>query len=382
MARRRDNGEATRTAQEEEEATWTEQEEEEATVMPGQARCQLHDRLVSDLCLGNYDHALERIREALLMTIDRKQIEALLEIKTIVIRLCGDSNVGGDQIFGPTLQSDALPHAFTAEMLDVVQKVLRCRNHYEVLGLSQNDPFSEVKRSYKRLALRLHPDKNRAPGAEMAFRRISEAADCLTDHERRIKYTLDMGMGDSEYSDGENVEQEEGEEDYDGGTPRRPYMAANQRVPQSQALFQTEHLAIGMVCALLFMFLTMHFLSTVPDYSFKRTSTHSLVRFSHSRNIAYYMSPKTAAKYTEEERQELEQEIESVYIQDLKVNCQQETRLRDTLRLRARQGDLENMRHHAEDLPLAACKALFEIGKSSPRPFLSSNPKKQQPTEV
>ncbi|XP_033251161.1 chaperone protein dnaJ 49-like [Drosophila miranda] len=243
--------------------------------MPGQTRCQLHDRLVSDLCLGKYDHALERIREALLMTTDRRQIEALLEIKTIVIRLCGDSNVGGDQIFGPTLQSDALPHAFTSEMLDVVQKVLRCRNHYKVLGLSQNDPFSEVKRSYKRLALCLHPVKNRAPG----FRRISEAADCLTDHDRRMKYTLDMGMGDSEYSDGENVEQEEEEEDYDGGMPRRPYMAANQRVPQSQALFQTEHLAIGVVCALLFMFLTMHLLSTVPDYSFKHPQLGPLQPF-------------------------------------------------------------------------------------------------------
>ncbi|XP_022225624.2 dnaJ homolog subfamily B member 1 [Drosophila obscura] len=372
-AGRRFNREAPWTDQEDEDPTTTEQEEEDedSTISTGQSQL---DRVVGDLSWGNYDHALKRISEALSVSTDRRQIGALLEIKNIVIRL--RINTATDKIFGPTYQSDALPHPFTAEMLYVVQKVLRCSNHYEVLRLSQNDTFSEVKRSYKKLALRLHPDKNRAPGAEMAFRRISEAADCLTDQNRRMEYDRNMAMGDSEYSDGENAEQEQ---EADDATPRRPYRAANQRVPERQALFQTQHLVIGMVCSLLFMVLIVHFLATVPEYSFRRTSTYSVARHTQSRNIAYYLSPKSAAKYTEDQREKLEQQIESAYIEDLKVNCQQETRLRDALFLRMRQGDMENIRQHAENMPTPACDALLKIGQSSYRPLLESrNPKTQK----
>ncbi|XP_034650654.1 dnaJ homolog subfamily B member 1 [Drosophila subobscura] len=365
------------------EAAWREhgdedheemEENEESTMM---LRQSCLDRVVADLCWANYDLALRRISDSLSGTTDRGQIGALLELKNIVIRV--HVNADGGQSFGPTYQSAALPHAFTAEMLDVVQKVLRCSNHYEVLRLSQNDTYSEVKRSYKRLALRLHPDKNRAPGAEMAFRRISEAADCLTDHNRRLEYNQDMFMGDSTYDEWElQEEQQQQEEEGElGAAPRRPYMAANQRVPQSQALFQTQHLAVGMVCSLLFMFLVMHFLSTVPEYSFRRSSTHSVARFSHARNIAYYMSPESAAKYTEEQREQLEQQIESVYIEELKVNCQQETRLRDTLLLRVLQADMQNMRQRAEHMPMPACEALHKIGQSSFRPLLQSSQTKE-----
>ncbi|XP_034119870.1 dnaJ homolog subfamily B member 1 [Drosophila guanche] len=362
------------------EAAWSEHGDEDHEEMEENEESTMVrsclDRVVADLCWANYDIALQRISESLSGTTGRGLIGALLEIKNIVIRV--RINADGGQSFGPTNQSAALPHAFTAEMLDVVQKVLRCSNHYEVLRLSQNDTYSEAKRSYKRLALRLHPDKNRAPGAEMAFRRISEAVDCLTDHNRRLEYTQDLSMGDSMYDEWEYAEQEQQEEEELAAAPRRPYMAANQRVPQSQVFFQTQHLAVGMVCSLLFMFLVMHVLSTVPEYSFRRSSTHSVARFSHARNIAYYMSPESAAKYTAEQREQLEQQIESVYIEELKLNCQQETRLRDTLLLRVLQADVQNMRQHAEHMPMPACEALHKIGQSSFRPLLQSSHTKEK----
>jgi DnaJ family protein B protein 12 len=44
------------------------------------------------------------------------------------------------------------------------------------------------------LALKAHPDKNKAPGAEECFKKISAAYDCLTDTEKRRRY--DLGAGD------------------------------------------------------------------------------------------------------------------------------------------------------------------------------------------
>lgn len=58
-------------------------------------------------------------------------------------------------------------------------------------------------------------------------------------------------------------------------------------------------------------------------------STHSLRRISQTHHIAYYLSPASVAKYTDQKLARLEQEIEQVYIADLKQNCKQERSLRE-----------------------------------------------------
>ncbi|XP_017078674.2 dnaJ homolog subfamily B member 14 [Drosophila eugracilis] len=312
------------------------------------------DEVVSDLCLGDYDQAMLRINLGLEGLQDHEQVMALLELKTIIVRLRLKSEA--QRIIGPTRQSDALPHGFTLEMLDVVQKVLKCRNHYEVLRVSHHATYSEVKRAYHKLALRLHPDKNRSPGAEQAFRRISEAADCLTDCQKRIEYNISTAVGDcrdqqpSVFEDNpEGINEED--QSYLRNTRRRPYQSANQRMPQRQALFQTEQLVIGVVAALVFLFVIMHYIAATPDYSFTQTRTHSVRRVTQMKHIAYYMNPQSLGKYTEQQLNKLEIEIEEVYVSDLKQNCKQERSLRETLLLRARQGNNQKFLQHVSQMP-------------------------------
>ncbi|KAH8372831.1 hypothetical protein KR009_005710 [Drosophila setifemur] len=341
-------------------------------------RRQCIDKVVKDLCLGNYDLALVRINERLKSLRDHDEIVALLELKNIVVRL---RLKGEDQrIIGPTRQSDALPYSFALEMLDVVQKVMRCRTHYEVLRVSHHATYSEVKRAYHKLALRLHPDKNRAPGAEQAFRRISEAADCLTDCQKRIEYNIVTAVGDchgqlsSEYDDYINeIGDKEEEQDLKKTAPRRPYQAANQRMPQRKSLYQTKQLVIGVMASLVFLFITLHYIAASPVFSFTQTSTHSLRRISRSNHITYYISPKNLEKYAELKLIKLENELEQVYISDLKQNCKQERNLRDTLLLRARQSNNPKLRDHAMRMPTPACQALLQLAKSGARPLLLDN---------
>lgn len=66
-------------------------------------------------------------------------------------------------------------------------------NYYEILGVSRNASESEIKKSYRRLALRFHPDKNREdPPDEAAkkFREISEAYEILSNQRKRQQYDL------------------------------------------------------------------------------------------------------------------------------------------------------------------------------------------------
>ena len=62
------------------------------------------------------------------------------------------------------------------------------RDYYEILGLSKDASPEDIKKTYRKLALKYHPDRNKDAGAEEKFKEISEAYAVLSDDEKRAQY--------------------------------------------------------------------------------------------------------------------------------------------------------------------------------------------------
>src|SRR6184192_1046332 len=63
------------------------------------------------------------------------------------------------------------------------------RDYYEVLGVGRTATDEEIKRAYRKLAVKFHPDKNLDdPHAEEKFKELGEAYDVLMDPDKRAAY--------------------------------------------------------------------------------------------------------------------------------------------------------------------------------------------------
>jgi molecular chaperone DnaJ len=61
-------------------------------------------------------------------------------------------------------------------------------DYYKTLGVDRKASQAEIKKAYRKLARKYHPDTNSDPGAEDRFKQISEAYDTLSDEDKRKRY--------------------------------------------------------------------------------------------------------------------------------------------------------------------------------------------------
>jgi DnaJ family protein B protein 12 len=58
----------------------------------------------------------------------------------------------------------------------IIRSIQSTKDFDQILGLEKGCTEDDVRKAYRKLSLRVHPDKNKAPGAEEAFKAVSKAS--------------------------------------------------------------------------------------------------------------------------------------------------------------------------------------------------------------
>lgn len=71
-----------------------------------------------------------------------------------------------------------------------IHQSLEAEDHYSVLGVKRDATLAQIKKSFRNLAKKYHPDKNKEKGAEEKFQKIAQAYEVLSDPDKRKQYDM------------------------------------------------------------------------------------------------------------------------------------------------------------------------------------------------
>ncbi|KAM7279395.1 hypothetical protein ACFE04_006529 [Oxalis oulophora] len=84
-----------------------------------------------------------------------------------------------------SLNGDGL---YTEEHVHLIKMINRNHDYYAVLGVEKSCSVEEIRKAYRKMSLKVHPDKNKAPGSEEAFKKVCKAFKCLSEEDSRMQY--------------------------------------------------------------------------------------------------------------------------------------------------------------------------------------------------
>lgn len=213
---------------------------------------------------------------------------------------------------------------FTTEQQEEAVRVSKLKNYYDILGIKKEATEDDIKRAYRKLAIKLHPDKNHAPAAEDAFKKVTQAYSCLSDGQKKSFYDI---FGEEQGANGEEpIKPDLTPEQIDEMffTPE----GAPLPIPEKKAptgvwkYFQLLPLALLITLAFLFG-------NQTPSYSLLATSECALPRVTTSQTP--FFTSASFESYDPRARKAAESEMDMQYVRTLNDACGLEKLERQTL---------------------------------------------------
>ncbi|CAO2600160.1 DnaJ homolog subfamily B member 14 [Lemmus lemmus] len=304
---------------------------------------------------------------------------------------------GGDQS-KPTCTKDGTPSSgeggkvYTKDQVDGVLSINKCKNYYEVLGVTKDAGDEDLKKAYRKLALKFHPDKNHAPGATDAFKKIGNAYAVLSNPEKRKQYDL-TGSEDQACNHQNNgrfnfhrgCEADITPEDlfnifFGGGFPSGSvHSFSNGRAAYSH---QHQHRHSGhereeeradggfsvfiqlmpIIVLILVSLLSQLMISNPPYSLYPRSGSGQTIKMqTENLGVVYYVSKDFKSEYKGALLQKVEKSVEEDYVTNIRNNCWKERQQKTDMQYAAKVYRDERLRRKADALSMDNCKELERL---------------------
>ncbi|KAM9769609.1 dnaJ homolog subfamily B member 14 [Menidia menidia] len=279
---------------------------------------------------------------------------------------------------------------FTKDQVEGVQRIKKCKDYYEVLGVNKEANEDELKKAYRKLALKFHPDKNHAPGATEAFKKIGNAYAVLSNPEKRRQYDLTGGEEPSSPSQSRGngfdfhrgFEADITPEDlfnmfFGGSFPSsNAHTFTNGRTSYShQTDYRQERteergdggfsmfIQLMPIVVLILVSILSQMMVSPPPYSlYSRPSTGQTVkRQTENLRVDYYVSRDFKSEFKGSALQQIEKNVEEDYVTNVRNNCWKERQTKTDLLYAAKVYRDDRMRKKAELMTMDNCKELDRL---------------------
>ncbi|XP_060586084.1 dnaJ homolog subfamily B member 12-like isoform X1 [Ruditapes philippinarum] len=275
---------------------------------------------------------------------------------------------------------------YTEEQLTAVKRIKKCKDYYEILCVEKDASEADLKKAYRKLALQMHPDKNKAPGATEAFKAVGNAFAVINDPAKRKKYDMfgpeeeqRSTRSQREYDYSHGFEGDISPEElfnmfFGGGFPsgsvyqrrgrhshsRQHYRFTSRESQSSNDGSATLLLQLAPILLLVILSLLSSFFVSDPVFSLNRTDKYSAQRKTQHLHIPYYVKQDFTSNFAGDLRR-IERQVEEEFISNLRQNCWRERSYKENMLWRARNYADAKLYERAQNMETPSCDQLQKI---------------------
>lgn len=348
------------------------------------------DRAKRAIDEGDKDKAIRMLEKSIRLYQSELAVSLLMKAKAMNAQAPSSGAGPRQRRSAPT---EPAQKNFTKEQEAQVNQVLSNRkDYYKVLGIARTADDSEIKKAYRKLALKMHPDKNQAPRSDEAFKVVSAAYKTLSEGNSRAAFdqhgadgpAMSRGGGGGHYYEDDHINPDEIFNMFFGGgfpsqrmrrTQFRHY-STHQHHQRRHQNHHGEHEQTGNagvwiqfmpLLVLIGLSLVSNLMTPDPAFSLHKSVNRGYVIKAEVPEQAipmyYFVKSDFGSSYprNSQARKDIERQVKHDFTENLRMNCYQETLNAEQKLRRAQIYRDQNLIKQAQNMPRPSCDRLHQM---------------------